>query len=88
MRENEACFRLPKFGWPGCYLTGALCLSDMELARSQIQYPVIFVFPEWSHKQTKTVSSVALVKKKEDFAPDSMQAMNGIFKYFLKKFEL
>uniref|UniRef100_A0A1I8F0V4 Tripeptidyl-peptidase 2 n=1 Tax=Wuchereria bancrofti TaxID=6293 RepID=A0A1I8F0V4_WUCBA len=74
--------KLPKFGWPGCYLAGALCLSDIELARSHVQYQVTYTFPEWTHKQTKTVSSVALVKKKEDFAPDSMQAMNEALRDF------
>lgn len=49
----------------------------MEIARSHVQYKVIYTFLEWSRKQTKTGSSVALMKKKEDFAPDSMQAMNG-----------
>uniref|UniRef100_A0A915PW83 Tripeptidyl-peptidase 2 n=1 Tax=Setaria digitata TaxID=48799 RepID=A0A915PW83_9BILA len=74
--------KLPKLGWPGCYLTGALCLSDMELARSHVQYRVMYTFAEWSRKQTKAVSSVALVKKKEDFAPDSMQAMNEALRDF------
>lgn len=71
-------FRLPKSGWAGCYLSGALCLADMELARSHVQYPVTYMFPEWGRKQTKGVSSVTLTKKKEDYAPDSVQAMNGI----------
>ncbi|VIO89724.1 Hypothetical subtilase-type proteinase F21H12.6 in chromosome II, putative [Brugia malayi] len=74
--------KLPKFGWPGCYLAGALCLSDIELARGHVQYQVTYTFPEWTHKQTKTVSSVALVKKKEDFAADSMQAMNEALRDF------
>ncbi|KAL3990463.1 Tripeptidyl peptidase II family protein [Acanthocheilonema viteae] len=74
--------KLPKFGWPGCYLTGALCLSDMEIARSHVQYRVIYTFSEWSRKQIKTVSSIALMKKKEDFAADSMQAMNEALRDF------
>ncbi|VDN86725.1 unnamed protein product [Brugia pahangi] len=74
--------KLPKFGWPGCYLAGALCLSDIELARGHVQYQVTYTFPEWTHKQAKTVSSVALVKKKEDFAADSMQAMNEALRDF------
>ncbi|KAM3727921.1 Tripeptidyl-peptidase [Dirofilaria immitis] len=74
--------KLPKFGWPGCYLTGALCLSDIELARSHVQYRALYTFSEWSRKQTKVVSAVALVKKKEDFAPDSMQAMNEALREF------
>lgn len=49
-----------------------------------MQYRVIYTFSEWNRKQTKTVSSVSLIKKKEDFAPDSVQAMNGIDVVFIE----
>uniref|UniRef100_A0A183DV00 TPPII domain-containing protein n=1 Tax=Gongylonema pulchrum TaxID=637853 RepID=A0A183DV00_9BILA len=69
--------KLPKSGSAGCYLVGAFCLADMELSRSHVQYPVTYTFPEWPRKLTKEIPAVTLGKKKEDCAPDSIEAMNG-----------
>ncbi|VDM98208.1 unnamed protein product [Thelazia callipaeda] len=73
--------KLPKIGWPGCYLLGSLSLADMEAARSNVQYQATYTFSEWNRKSVKTVSPVTLVKK-EDVAPDSIQAMKESLRDF------
>ncbi|VDK58046.1 unnamed protein product [Anisakis simplex] len=68
--------KVPKNVTAGCYLQGMLTIPKLELARSVVQYRVIYTFNEWGRRQPKALSCVTLTKKKDETSANTLQEMN------------
>lgn len=74
--KNFIC-RVPKNVTAGCCLQGMLTVPKIDMARSVVQYRVIYTFNEWGRRQAKGLSCVTLAKKRDEASANTLQAMNG-----------
>uniref|UniRef100_A0A915CK82 Tripeptidyl-peptidase 2 n=1 Tax=Parascaris univalens TaxID=6257 RepID=A0A915CK82_PARUN len=68
--------KVPKNVTAGCCLQGMLTVPKIDMARSVVQYRVIYTFNEWGRRQAKGLSCVTLAKKRDESAANTLQAMN------------
>uniref|UniRef100_F1KRN9 Tripeptidyl-peptidase 2 n=1 Tax=Ascaris suum TaxID=6253 RepID=F1KRN9_ASCSU len=68
--------KVPKNVTAGCCLQGMLTVPKIDMARSVVQYRVIYTFNEWGRRQAKGLSCVTLAKKRDEASANTLQAMN------------
>uniref|UniRef100_A0A915CJZ7 Tripeptidyl-peptidase 2 n=1 Tax=Parascaris univalens TaxID=6257 RepID=A0A915CJZ7_PARUN len=76
--------KVPKNVTAGCCLQGMLTVPKIDMARSVVQYRVIYTFNEWGRRQAKGLSCVTLAKKRDESAANTLQAMNEADELFEK----